>query len=390
MARIDRMTEREKCRTRGGYYLLMRNDMKAIEEFTALVKEYPADTAGHANLALAYFYQRDMDKALEEERRALAITPHSVLQHSNLSLYALYAGDFDTATREAQQVLRENPSFETAERTLAVAKLASGHIEEARQEYAKLQAMSPRGAAMAATGMADLALYEGRLADAAGILEKAVNEDLVGKDADAASNDEATLALTQAALKRTSRARTTAAKAAAGSQDVGVLYRVAQVYLAVGEQARAMEAVAPLTRRLESEPQVYAKLIAGEAQLKKGKAREALTAFQEAQKLRDSWLGHFDLGRAYLDAGAFLEASTEFDICFRRRGEATSVFLDDIPSYHFLPDVYYYQGRARDGLNTLSSLVFARTSYETFLAIKAKGDADPLVVDAKKRLASSK
>jgi tetratricopeptide (TPR) repeat protein/predicted Ser/Thr protein kinase len=386
MAHIDRMTDREKYRTRGGYYLLMHNDVKAMEELTALVKEYPADTAGHANLALAYFLQRKMGKALEEQEQALAITPHSVLQLSNQSQYALYAGDFETARIGATELLKSNPEFETAGRTLAVAILAPGHVEEARQEYAKLQAMSPRGASMAATGLADLALYEGRLSEAAGILEKAVVADLAAKDADGASNDRATLALTQVALKRTAQARTTAAQGAAGSHDAGVLYRVAQVYLATGEQARALETVAPLARRLETEPQAYAKLIAGEAQLKKGNAREALATFQEAQKLLDSWLGHFDLGRAYLEAGAFPEASTEFGICMRRRGEATSVFLDDLPSYHLLPDVYYYQGRAGQGMNSTGGTDF----YKTFLAIKEKGEGDALVADARKRLSSAK
>ena len=54
MARIDRMTEREKFRTRGGYYLLVRNPQSAIDEFNALVKQFPADTGGLNNLALAY------------------------------------------------------------------------------------------------------------------------------------------------------------------------------------------------------------------------------------------------------------------------------------------------------------------------------------------------
>jgi len=386
MARIDRMTEREKYRTRGGYYLLMHNEAKAIEEFTALVKDYPADSAGHANLALAYFYRRDMGKALEEEKQAIAITPHSVLQQSNLSQYALYAGDFDTAMKQARLILNDNPTFETAKRTLAVAQLATGHVDEARQAYAELQAMSPRGASMAAAGMADLALYEGRLTDAESILQKAVSADLAAKDADAASNDQATLALTQIALKRTAQARTTAAQAAAGNKDAGVLYRAAQVYIAAGEQARALEVVAPLAKRIESEPQVYAKLISGEAQLKKGNAHEALAAFQDAQKLLDSWLGHLDLGRAYLDLGAFAEASSEFDVCLKRRGEATSVFLDDLPSYHLLPDVYYYQGRAREGLGDPG----AAESYKTFLAIKQKGEGDSLVADARKRVNSPK
>jgi len=386
MQRIDRMTEREKYRTRSAYYLVVRNQAKAIEELVSLVRLYPADTSGHANLALAYFYQRDMTKALEEQKRALEITPHSVQQRSNFSQYALYAGDFDTAAREAQQLLQDSPNFEEATRTLAIVKLATGHVEEARQEYAKLQAMSARGAMMAGTGLADLALYEGRLADAQSILEKNIAADLEAKDPDSAANDQATLALTLTALNKMSEAQATTAKAIANSKDASVLFRAAQVYIASGQEARATQAATFLSQRLENEPHVYAKLIAGEMQLKKGNAREALMGFQEAQKLSDSWLGRLDMGRAYLDAGAFTEASSEFDACLNRTGEATSVFLDDIPSYHLLPIAYYYQGRAREGLHSPG----AAESYKLFLDTKVKGSGDPLVADARKRLGEAK
>lgn len=382
LAHIDRMTDREKYRTRSGYYLLMRNQTKAIQELTALVSQYPADTAGHANLALAYFYSRDMGKALEEQKRALEITPHSVLQRVNYSMYALYAGDFDTAAKEAQTILQENPKFDQALRTLGLAELGQGQSEEARQNYVNLQEVSAYGASIAATGLADLALYEGRLVDAAGILEKAIAVDLAAKDAESAADRTATLALTQITMGKTQEALSSAARAAAGSKEPGVLYRAAQVYLAAGQESKALQLVAPLTQRLETEPQIYAKLIAAEAQLKKGNPRDALNSLQEAQKLTDTWLGHFDLGRAYLDLGAFTEASSEFDLCLKRRGEATSVFLDDVPSYHWLPPVYYYQGRAREGLNSPG----AADSYKTFLAIKEKGAGDPLVADAHRRL----
>lgn len=147
-----------------------------------------------------------------------------------------------------------------------------------------------------------------------------------------------------------------------------------------------MQLAGQLTQRLEPDPQIYAKLIAGEVQLKDGNAREAVNIFQEAQKIGDSWLGRFDLAKAYLETGAFTEASSEFDVCLKRRGEASAIFLDDVPSYHYLPPVYYYQGRAREGLKSAG----AAESYKTFLAIKQKGAGDPLVADAKKRLAALK
>ena len=384
LARIDRMTDREKYRTRSGYYLVTRNQAKAIEELSALVSQFPADTAGHANLALAYFCSRDMNKALEEQKRALAMTPHSILQRSNFSMYALYAGDFETAAKEAKAILEENPTFEESLRTSAIAELGLGHNDQAKANYLKLQAVDARGASIAANGLADLALYEGQLADAANILQQAIAVDLAAKDADSAANKMATLGLTQVALGKMADAMSQGSKAMAGSKDSGVVYRAAQIYIAAGQESEALHAVAPLSQHLENEPQIYAKLIAGEAQLKRGNAHDALNAFQEAQKLADTWLGHYDMGLAYLAASAFPEASSEFDVCLKRRGEATSVFLDDVPSYHLLPAVYYYQGRAREGLHSEG----AAESYKTFLALKEKGAGDPLVADAQHRLAA--
>jgi len=384
LERIDRMTDREKYRTRSGYYLLIRNQPKAIEELTALVKQYPADTAGHANLALAYFYGRNMSKAREEQQHALEITPTSVLQRINFAMYALYDGDFDAAAKEAQAILAENPKFDQALRTLALAELGRGRNEEARQAYGKLQAVSAYGASVAGVGLGDLALYEGKISEATDVLKKAIAADLAAKDAESAADRTATLALAEVTRGNMPTALTLVGKAGAGSTDSGVAYRVAQVYIAAGQEAKALQAVAPLGQRLETEPQIYAKLIAGEAQLKRGNARDALTSFQEAQKLADTWLGHFDMGLAYLAASAYTEASSEFDVCLKRRGEATSVFLDDVPSYHLLPPVYYYQGRAREGLNSPGAI----ESYKTFLSIKEKGAGDPLVADAQRRISS--
>ncbi len=73
-------------------------------------------------------------------------------------------------------------------------------------------------------------------------------------------------------------------------------------------------------------------------------------------------------------------------MCLKRRGEATSIFLDDVPSYHYLPAVYYYQGRAREGLKSPGTA----ESYKIFLLIKEKGAGDPLVAEARKRLATLK
>ncbi len=56
-------------------------------------------------------------------------------------------------------------------------------------------------------------------------------------------------------------------------------------------------------------------------------ARAAVGSFTEANDILDTWIGRFDLGRAYLELGAFTEADSEFDRCVKRRGEALALFL---------------------------------------------------------------
>src|SRR5262249_16412343 len=52
---VDRMTPREKYRTLGLYYGTQSRDFEqAITNYKELVNRYPADGAGHNNLALAY------------------------------------------------------------------------------------------------------------------------------------------------------------------------------------------------------------------------------------------------------------------------------------------------------------------------------------------------
>lgn len=162
MSHIDGMTDREKYRTRGAYYLMERDYDKAIEQFKALEKQYPSDSAGIANLALSYFYQRNMPAALEEGRRAVAIYPDNLLQLSNVGLFAMYAGDFETAIQESQKLLKLNPAFEKAYICLGISQLAQGGQSAAAETYRKLAPLSAWGASASATGLADLALYRGR------------------------------------------------------------------------------------------------------------------------------------------------------------------------------------------------------------------------------------
>jgi eukaryotic-like serine/threonine-protein kinase len=110
---------------------------------------------------------------------------------------------------------------------------------------------------------------------------------------------------------------------------------------------------------------------------------EAIQSLEKAQKISNSWLGHFYLGKAYLQNGSFTEADSEFELCLKRRGEASAVFLDDVPTLRLVPPVYYFLARAQEGLKSPS----AADTYRTFLKMQPEGSSE-LISDARRRLES--
>jgi len=381
-SRIDRMTDREKYRTRGGYYLLTRNFKAAAEQYEALVREFPSDPAGPSNLAFAYFYGRDMPKVLEIGRQAANAHPENVLTRANLALYAMYASDFETAAREAEVVHTANPSYETAYVPEAMALIDRGDFAGATNVYDRLRQVSPYGASLAATGAADLALFQGKLVEAADLLENGIAGDKATEFSSEAARK--LMMLAPLWLQQGDQAEALAAtnEALAISRRHNILFAAADVLIDAGFTERALELSEELGDQLEPEPRVLAKLIEGQVALGNGETQRAIGLFNSAQGIIDCWTGRYLLGRAYLAAEAYTEAYSEFETCLKRRGEATSLHLDDVPSYHHFPEVYYWLGRAQEGLGSPAAV----ESYRTFLEIKESGGGDPLVTDARRRI----
>ncbi len=382
MSRIDRMSDREKYRTRGGYFLMVREPKEAIHEYETLVKQFPADLAGYSNLALAYFYLRDMSKALQVGQRAVDAFPKFLLQRNNLALYAIYAGNFAEGEKQARLVLGQNPNYVNAYSALAMALTGQDKLAEASQTYQKLQALSQRGTSMAAIGLADLDLYQGKLAEALPVLDAGTKADSDNKDDGAAAAKQIALAQLQLAAGKNAPAVAAADKAVALDKSESTLHAAGVVYVNAGRVSKAQALVSQLLAHVEPEPRLYGTLLKAEISLKQGNAKDAVTTLKQAQDISDSWIGRYDLGRAYLELGAFPEADAALEECLKRRGEAVALYLDDVPTFRSLPPVYYYLARAQEGLKSPA----AAESFRTFLKLQPKGSG-PLSADAEKRSA---
>jgi tetratricopeptide (TPR) repeat protein len=263
---------------------------------------------------------------------------------------------------------------------VAHAQLGQGQVPEATKTYQELQKLGAHGASLASSGLANLALYEGRYRQARQILEKAIAADLAAKQPDQAADDLAMLAYTAILQGDMPAALAAAEKALVNSQSTKTRFLVALIFIDAGQAARGRKLGTALGSELQAESQAYCKLILGEAALKEHDPKQALQLFTEAKNLVDDWIVHLDLGRAYLEAGAFAKADSEFDRCIKRRGEALELFTDDMPTYSYLPPVYYFQGRARDGLKSPG----AADSYRTYLSIRGKAGEDPFIAEIRR------
>ena len=381
MQHEDRMTERERYRVRGLYYFVAGNFSKCIEEYSALVTRYPADNIGQGNLAACYARLRNFPKAVEAEAHAVEAAPKDAIERLYLGFYTSYSGDFQTGESHARAALAITPSPE-AYLAMAEAQVGEGKLSDAIETYGKLQKQGDAGASIAASGLADIYVYEGRYTEAWKTLEQGITADVASKNIENAGDKLITLANIQLLLKKKDAAIASATKALSDNNSAKIKFLAAQLFSESGQDAKAQNLANSLGSELDAEPQAYAKIISANLAAQRGDARTAIKELSDANALLDTWIGHFELGRVYLQSGQFVEADSEFDRCIQRRGETLELFLDNVPTFSHVPPVYYLQGRVREGMKTPSFV----ESYRTYLSIRGQAGEDPLLPEVHKRL----
>ena len=278
-------------------------------------------------------------------RRAVQILPRRALYHGNLAVYLSYATEFKAAEEEAWAMQEPTLLGMTA---LAFAQTGQGQLAEAHQTYQAIDKFDG-GPSRRVSGLGDLAIYEGRYSEAEKILVEGAATDIKEDNADKAAAKLVAVAQARALRGEKRLAMTAVEQALKASPAFKIRFLGGVIAAQVGESRRAKELAANLGMEFLAEPRAYGKIIEGEIAIAAGEPKRAIPLLTEANGLFDTWLGHYALGRAYLDAKQWPQADSEFDRCIGRRGEALSLFLDEEPTAAFLPAAYYYQGRVREG-----------------------------------------
>ena len=209
--------------------------------------------------------------------------------------------------------------------------------------------VSARGASLSSMGLADLAIYRG-------LIDEAREELTRGAAADEAGNQRApralklvTLAEVELAAGARARALALADEALALSTAENVVVPAARILVATGHADRAGVLADNLEKQVQKRRRALAGVIRAEIALAQKKPVQAIDALSAARALADSWLVRFTLGRVYVEAGRFVEATAELEAAQKRVGEGAAMFMDDWPTFRETAAVPYWLATSAGG-----------------------------------------
>ncbi|MGB5347180.1 MAG: tetratricopeptide repeat protein [Woeseia sp.] len=348
LSRLDRLTERERLRTLGNYFMINQgNYEKALETYSSLVDKYPADNVAQNNLAVAAFYAMDFPRALEVGREVAKRYPGHSGYGGNLALYAMYAGRFDEALEVARTVIEVDPRSAYAHLVLALSSAVAGDTAAAEQTYRTMTGLDQFGRSIATEGLADLAAYQGKPAAGVSILDRAIVDEL-------ALNATQTVAIKQVMraelllqTDQQAEAREALTAAIDGARgDFAVLVPAAIALIQLGETSEAERVANELGKSLSQPKRAYALAITALIDSANGDAEAAIAAADTAIETMDLWLIRYLRATILLRAGKPAEAAADLALCEQRIGEGTAVFLNDRPSIRYLKKLEAAQAEA--------------------------------------------
>jgi tetratricopeptide (TPR) repeat protein len=381
---MNTMTERERLRTLGLYYAVVTNNLiKAKETFAELVTKYPSDAAARNNLQVVSFMTLDFQRASDEGKVLLELYPNSSLYRSNFALLATYSGEFAEADAAAQQLVTDDPDYAVSYLVIASAAMSRGDYDVARDAYIKMltATKSEYDESMGTFGLADIELYLGNFAKARDLASQGIEENLAAGNKAGAAAKLILVAESYLGQGNNQEAAKTARRAFEAGTRTSQKVSAALVAIAAGEPALAREVSESLGKELQPQSRAYGLMIEGALLRQEGERIASIDKLQAAVERADLWLIRYQLGRAYFDAGFFAAAGDEFRLCGAdRQGEATAVFLDDVPTYRYLAELPYWLGRSEESLGMTDA---AKENYMKYVATRPNGG--PRVDDARQR-----
>ena len=380
---VDGMTERERYRTRGMYYSVTSDYQPCVKEYRRSHCQIPRGHCGTEQSCQLHgeASRHDGGSRRDAASREAPAEPDSVSgQPGHLrGLHGRYRnrrGGVAEDRRRDPWALQPLPSWHRRSRT---------GFRTPRKPFVTWKSTRNSGRTTRRQAWATWRCTKGGSRTRLASSPKAPRHRLPRRTRIEPSAKLAALAYTELLRDRKAQAIAAAESALEASQARGVRFLAARVLIEAGESQRARRIAVALGNDLLPEAQALASILDGMIASADGDNRNAIRFLTEANTLLDTWIGHLELGRAYLRANQFLQADSEFDRCVTRRPEALGLFLDDKPTFGYFPAVHYYQGKAREGLKSTR----AGESFNAYLAIRGQSKDDPLVPELRQRVGTN-
>jgi tetratricopeptide (TPR) repeat protein len=340
-----------------------------------MLERFPDDRGALHHLAHTHAILGQFTEALDVTRRILDRRPEDLASRGAAASYALASGDFVGAIERASQLIALQPDNAGARWTLGMAHILQDRAADAIAVFRELQTM-PGGVSIGTLNLAELAVLEGRTRDALAILEPGIAADLEHRDTYDAGVKEWLRGYVHRVRGENAEALAALERAVALSSHTTIAFLVAREHVALGATGKAKAVAAELATRVDMQSRTSTQILEAELALHAGRPKEAIVLLDAAQQSIDTWLGTFDLGLAYLAAGAYPQAHEAFSACVKRRGELGILLA-------LLPSTWYQLGRAQEGLKSPA----AADSYRRYISARESADVDLELEDARRRLA---
>src|SRR5580693_6511191 len=237
----DRVSERERYRISGTYYLLVTGELeKAVQTYEMWAQTYPRSNEPFGNLGVDYTYLGQYEKGVEASLEDLRLNPGSAAAFTNLvGLYAALDRLNDAKAMFEQAIEHKvNNPFLHGNR-YGVAFLESDTSEMQRQVA---DASAKLGEDVLFSFESDTEAFHGHLARARDLSKRAADSALRNDSPETAAAWQMDVALRDAEFNNValSRQETTSALATASTRDVSILAALAFARIGDTDQAKRM------------------------------------------------------------------------------------------------------------------------------------------------------
>ncbi|HEY3806765.1 MAG TPA: serine/threonine-protein kinase [Kofleriaceae bacterium] len=366
-AGADRVPERRRLSMLGDYYGTVGRFSEAILAYQQLLARWPDDRRTEVNLVATALDGNMWPLALDVARVAAREQSTYEVARRNLLIAEVGNEDLEEAARDGSAMLAEIPTAsEHAATTTEIANALLGRTAEAHAVLAKVVAIDPDPGSLA---VADLALYEGRLDDAAAAVKANMGP---------AARVELAWIRARAGDRR---GAAEAARSAMGETSMPLAYMAASAALFAGDTAGARDKAHAWSDSPEADRRLYGSLLAGDLALTAGHAADAVAAYRAAGRIEDEWLAHEQLARGELAAGDRAGGEHELRWCLDHRGRGALV---GNPSLSLLPEVALLYARSLDQRHAAASDV--RAAYRAVADLAPAAQHDPWTAEARRHL----